>query len=229
MTAVWTVLAFLVSAAAATLCLYLLFGSDPLVAIGKTDDGVIISAVTISSNAVQIAVLAIAVQLKHWPIDKYLALNLPRRSVIVRALLLMIALLVIIEGVTLLVGQNNVPPFQINSYRTAKEAGWLPALFAAVVLFAPVSEEIVFRGFLYRGFVRRPGHEPFAIVAITLVWTAAHIQYDFWGMAQIFVMGILLGAIRWWSGSTAVTMMLHVLANLLATIETVIYVEWFSK
>jgi hypothetical protein len=229
MTVVWVVTAFVISAVAATGCLYLFFGSNPISVIAKTDDGVVISVVTISSNIVQIAVLALVIQFRHWPLEKYLALKLPRRSVMIRALLLMIALLVVLESATALFGSNNVPPFQVNSYRTAKEAGWLPALFAAVVVFAPLTEEIVFRGFLYRGFVRRPGHEPFAIVIISLVWTAAHIQYDFWGMAQIFVMGILLGALRWWSGSTSLTISLHVLANFLATLETVVYVEWLSK
>lgn len=229
MTVGWTVLAFIVSAGIAVICLYALFGSDPLAAIEKTDDGAVISAVTISSSIVQIAMLMLAVQLKHWPIDKYLGLILPPRLVIIRALIVMVVLLVVIEGVITLLGYNTVPPFQINSYRSAKAAGWLPGLFAAVVLFAPLSEEIVFRGFLYRGFVRRPGHEPFAIIITTLIWTMAHIQYDLLGMMQIFVMGILLGAVRWWSGSTTLTILMHVVANVLATIETVIYVEWIAK
>jgi len=86
----------------------------------------------------------------------------------------------------------------------------------------------VFRGFLYRGFVRKPGHEPYAIVVITLVWMAVHQQYDWIGMLQIFLIGLLLGWVRWSTGSIGLTMLMHMAANLIATIETVVWVEWLA-
>ena len=93
----------------------------------------------------------------------------------------MIALAVLVvgtEGLLIILGQNTVPAFQVISYRTAKEAGWLLPLFTAVVVFAPISEEIMFRGFLYRGFVHKPRHEPYAIVVIiTFIWMVIHQQY----------------------------------------------------
>jgi hypothetical protein len=168
------------------------------------------------------------IRLKRWPVAEYLGLVPPPRGATLRALALLLALIAAVEGIMMLVGQNVVPPFQLISYRTAKEAGYLPALFATVVLFAPIGEEIVFRGFLYRGFVRRPGHEPYAIVVITLVWMAAHLQYDWVGMLQVFIIGLLFGGVRWWTGSIVPTILMHVIANLVATIETVIYVEWLS-
>ena len=42
----------------------------------------------------------------------------------------------------------------------------------AIVIVAPIGEEIVFRGFLYRGLVR-PGREMLAIVVISLAWALA--------------------------------------------------------
>ena len=197
----------------------MLFRSSPY-------EGPIVSIITISSTVVQIIVLALVIRLKRWPVLEYLGAALPPHGAILRALALLVALTVAMEGTMTLVGQNVVPPFQLASYVTAKEAGYLPALFAAVVLFAPIGEEIVFRGFLYRGFVRRPGREPYAIVVITLLWMLAHQQYDWAGMLQIFIIGLLLGGVRWWTGSIAPTILMHMLANLFAAIETAIYVEW---
>jgi CAAX protease family protein len=47
-------------------------------------------------------------------------------------------------------------------------------------------------------------------------------------MAQIFVLGMVLGWFRWASGSTTLTIIMHVLINLEAMIETAIQVEYLS-
>jgi len=47
-------------------------------------------------------------------------------------------------------------------------------------------------------------------------------------MAQIFVLGLLLGWFRWASGSTTLTILMHVLVNFEAMIETAIKVEYLS-
>ena len=46
--------------------------------------------------------------------------------------------------------------------------------------------------------------------------------------AQIFLIGLLLGWLRWASGSTLLTIVLHMLANLAACIQAAIKVEWMS-
>jgi hypothetical protein len=97
----------------------------------------------------------------------------------------------------------------------------------AIVFVAPLGEEIVFRGFLFRGLMR-PGYELHAISAIALAWALLHMQYDWLGMAQIFVLGLMLGWFRWASGSTTLTVVMHVLINFEAMIETAIKAEYFS-
>src|SRR3954470_15733720 len=97
-------------------------------------------------------------------------------------------------------------------------------LMLAIVVVAPVGEEIAFRGFLYRGLMR-PGREVLAIVVISLAWALLHIQYDWLGMAQIFAAGVMLGWFRWASGSTSITIVMHVLINAEAILETAIKAE----
>ena len=232
-TAAWVVFAFVFSTAVAVVYSYWFFGYDQLRTMIESGDdlnakfdGVLIANITILSAIVQIAIVAFAIKIRRWTIPDYLGLTLPPRHVIMQTLVLLVALLVVMEGVTLAFGYNTVPPFQVISYRTAKEAGGLIPLFAAVVLFAPVAEEVVFRGFLYRGLARKPGHEPYAILIITLVWMAVHQQYDWVGLLQIFVIGLLLGWVRWSTGSIGLTILMHMAANLFASIETIVWVEW---
>ena len=101
-------------------------------------------------------------------------------------------------------------------------------LFVAVVLVGPIGEEVMFRGFLYRAWVR-PGFQVTPILIITLLWSGLHIQYDWFGVLQVFLTGLLLGWLRWRSGSTALTILLHMLVNLEATIETFVKVNWTAS
>jgi membrane protease YdiL (CAAX protease family) len=86
----------------------------------------------------------------------------------------------------------------------------------------------LFRGFLFRGWARSPRSVWPAIVAISLLWALMHVQYDWTGIAQIFVVGLFLGWMRWWSASTLLTFLLHALFNLEATMETVVQARFFS-
>ena len=120
-----------------------------------------------------------------------------------------------------------MPSFQVEAYQSAKDANWLPAMMLAIIVVAPVGEEITFRGFLYRGLVR-PGYERLTIVVISLAWALLHIQYDWLGMVQIFAAGLALGWFRWASGSTTLTIVMHMLINFEAMLETAIKVELLS-
>ena len=126
-----------------------------------------------------------------------------------------------------LFGRNPVPEFQIVAYRTAREAGALPLLFGTIVLLAPITEEIMFRGFVFRGLVRRPSHAPYMILLISLAFAIIHQQYDLLGLGQVLAMALLLGWARYLSGSILLSIMMHVLANLIAMLETVVYLEWW--
>jgi CAAX protease family protein len=225
-TVAWLVLAFAISAVAAV-GLFAVFPVERLQEAGARYDGVLIAAGTLGSIPVQIAVLAIAAHLRRWsPLD-YLALNIPRRGEIVFALVCMLALDILFNLLLYVTGHDIVAPFQVSAYGSAKDAGWLLALLVAIVIVAPIGEEVAFRGFLYRGLAQ-PGREIHAIVVIALAWAVLHIQYDWLGMVQIFVIGLVLGWFRWASGSTTLTIAMHVLVNFEAMIETVIKVEVLS-
>jgi len=225
-TPAWVMLAFLVGGLATILC-YAAWQSNDLRSGLNAFDGVQLTIGVLASVPAEVAVLAAAARLRRWLALAYLAINIPRRGEVIMAVACVIAVTIVFNALLYVTGHDIVTPFQIEAYRTAKDAGWVPGLLLAIVVLAPIGEEIAFRGFLYRGWAH-PGHEPLAIAVISLVWAAMHIQYDWLGMAQIFILGLLLGWFRWASGSTTLTILMHVLVNFEAMIETAIKVEYLS-
>ena len=84
----------------------------------------------------------------------------------------------------------------------------------------------MFRGFLFRGWVAPGPRGAAAIAVISLLWSLLHVQYAWFQIGQIFLIGLILGWIRWRSGSTSLTMLLHILVNLESTIETFVATGW---
>jgi membrane protease YdiL (CAAX protease family) len=137
-------------------------------------------------------------------------------------------LIVLSDLVLYFTGQPLVTPFQFESYTTAADQGWLAALLVATIIVAPAGEEILFRGFLFRGWARSERTTWPAIAVIAALWAAMHVQYDWIGIGQIFVVGLFLGWIRWQSGSTLLTFVLHALFNFEGMVETALQVHGAS-
>jgi membrane protease YdiL (CAAX protease family) len=90
-------------------------------------------------------------------------------------------------------------------------------LWIDVVVAAPLGEEIVFRGFLYRGWARSPRA---VVPAVAVISALLHVHYDWFSILEIFLVGLVLGWARWRSGSTILTFALHAFNNTWATVET---------
>ncbi len=64
-----------------------------------------------------------------------------------------------------------------------------------------------------------------AILLSSAVWTAMHLQYDLFFLAQVFSIGLLFGYLRYRSNSTWLTVILHGINNLAATVQTILLVN----
>jgi membrane protease YdiL (CAAX protease family) len=222
----WSVLAFIVGQFLA-LAVLVWWRINDLDSILTTPfDGKSVTLFIIISNPLMIAVLAGAVRLARARQAAYLALVLPRTRDVGIGVLCLVGLVIVSDLALYLSGRDLVTPFQTQSYASAAAEGWLPALLAAAILIAPAGEEIMFRGFIFRGWARSDRALWPAIVMISLLWAALHIQYDWTGVLQIFVIGLFLGWMRWRSGSTLLTFFLHALFNVEGTLETAAQI-WF--
>jgi membrane protease YdiL (CAAX protease family) len=225
-TVVWTMTAILLSLLVAS-AFYTIWVGDGAQPSTGASDGVMLTFGTLISVPVQLGVVVFAAQLRRWPPAVYLGLGPPRRAEVIVAVACIVVLGVAFDGALYLAGRELVPKFQADAWRSAADAGWLLWMLVAIVVIAPIGEEVVFRGFLYRGLAR-PGWEVHAIGGISVAWALLHIQYDWLGMAQIFLLGLALGWFRWASGSTLLTVGMHMLINLESMFETWIKVEYFS-
>jgi membrane protease YdiL (CAAX protease family) len=224
----WSIVAFLLGQFVAFGVLLWLRRGDWDSVLQTPFDGVLVTIFVALSNPVTIGVLALAVRLARSDLSDYFALKWPAARDLTSGIIALVALIAAGDALLYLTGRDLVTAFQLQSYSTAAAAGWLPAMFAAAILIAPAGEEALFRGFLFRGWVRSPRSVWPAIVAISILWAMLHIQYDWTGVLQIFIIGLFLGWMRWRSGSLVLTFLLHALFNLEGTLETLAFIH-FAK
>ena len=89
-------------------------------------------------------------------------------------------------------------------------------LSLAVVIMAPLFEEVLFRGFVFKGLEKSPVGVVGAVLIPSLIWAVMHLQYEPFFMGIIFVLGILLGYARHVTKSLWVPIAMHTLNNGLA-------------
>jgi hypothetical protein len=228
-TLVWAVLAFLVGQFVGFAVLLWFRAGDWNSILDDPFDGKLVTLFILISNPATVAVLALAARLARFSQVEYFALHWPRRRDVAEGIAWLIGLIAISDGLLYLSGRSLVTSFQLQSYVTAAAEGWVPAMLIGAIVIAPAGEEVMFRGFLFRGWVRSERSAWPAIIVISVLWAALHVQYDWTGVLQIFVIGLFLGWIRWRSGSVLLTFLLHGLFNLEGTLETVVQVHFFSK
>lgn len=193
-------------------------------------DGVAVTIIIMVSTPVQVCLLMLFAQRRGInPLD-YLGWIVPKRSEVVLGTVGVVAVIVFANAVSWLLGRGIVTEFQSDIYRTASAAGVLPLfwLWFAVVVATPIGEETLFRGFIFRGWLCNPRDAWPVIIVTALLFAVVHVQYDWYVIGQVCLFGLLLGWMRWATGSTLLTMLLHGLINLEGMVETVVQ-GWFSQ
>jgi membrane protease YdiL (CAAX protease family) len=195
---------------------------DRLDLMAGLQDPASLSLHVIASNLLLVPVLALGARLTGWPVHRYLGLIAPRAHDVLYGVGAVALSLGAFEILNYLLGRASVTSFQADAYRAAQAAGLLPAMWLAFVVFAPVGEEITFRGFLFRGWAASRLGVRGTILLSALTFTALHAYYDWFEALQVFWIGALFGWLRWRSGSTTLTILLHMAINLLATLLTAV-------
>jgi membrane protease YdiL (CAAX protease family) len=189
-------------------------------------DGALVALVTLTTNPIQIALLAAVARWRVGSAMEYLGLTRFSRQDFLVGILAVAGLIALLDGISYLAGLDIVSPFQTEAFTSARADGWMWPLLLAIVVVGPAGEEIMFRGFLFRGWVVPGARGAIAIVVIALIWAGMHVQYDWFGIGQVFLTGLVLGWLRWRSGSTLLTILLHVLVNLEGSLETLAAMKW---
>jgi uncharacterized protein len=183
-------------------------------------NGRVISLSVIMGLPAILLALWIATRWSGVPFADYLALRWPSWRMLGVGVAAQVLLLLAWEGISHLAGRESSPGFMVDVLKTAQNDGALWLLVFAFCVAAPLTEELLARGFLYRGwsesFLRPLG----AILLSSAVWTAMHMQYNWYFLAQVFSIGLLFGFLRYRSNSLLLPVILHGINNLAATVQT---------
>jgi membrane protease YdiL (CAAX protease family) len=127
-------------------------------------------------------------------------------------------------GIGLIGGISSLLISEPNSTMLAlfRDSNSRVALWITVVVLAPLTEEWVFRGFVFEGLSLVPGGAVTATLITSLLWASIHLQYSWREMSVIFLFGLVLGAVRHATGSVWPLILLHIFNNLLSCIG----LEW---
>ena len=92
-------------------------------------------------------------------------------------------------------------------------------LFLAVVIMAPIGEEMVFRGFLQKFLEQHWKDITRAVLVSSLLFAMIHFN-PFWTI-QIYLLGVILGFLSWKTNSIIPSIILHSMNNGIAFILTI--------
>ena len=146
----------------------------------------------------------------HW--RDYLALRAPEWIDVLMGFACVLLLIGGYAAARALTGENVLLRAPELYLVLAANGMLLPFVLCAVVL-APAMEEIVFRGFLYRGWSRSAVGVTGAIVLTSALWALMHTRLGTSGMLIMFGVGLMLGTVRWLSGSTTLVIGIHAINN----------------
>jgi len=159
---------------------------------------------------------------KGISVKEYLALNPLSWRATAGWCAALAGLVVLSDGLTMLLHRPLVPEVMVHTYQTSK----FPALlWLAVIVAAPLGEEAFFRGFIFKGILHSRLGGAGAIVLTALIWAVIHQQYDLYGVANVFVAGLLFGLARLKTNSIYASLLMHALMNLIATIEVAAVIQ----
>jgi len=186
-------------------------------------NGLVLSFCMIIGAPLAVGLSAFFAWLRRGPtVAEYLGLKrVPWRWYAI-GVLSVVGLGLLYDRASVALGRAEIPEFMINAYQTA---GFPPLLWLAVIVLAPLAEEIFFRGFLFKGMESSRLGGPGTIVLTSAWWAVIYLQYDWYDITTIFVLGLLLGTVRWRSGSLIPCLTMHMLVNLISTIQVALFLR----
>ncbi len=157
-------------------------------------DGTVLSIVGLAGAAASVPLtLLFGRMLGRGSWDHTLGLRATSLGAIFRWTLAIVAVATGIDLLNWNAGGDVTVPFMVDAYRTAN-----PRLLLVLMLVvgAPLSEELLFRGLLFGGLVGTRMGVTGTVLFTAVTFAAMHVQYDLPNIGVIAVFGICLGMAR---------------------------------
>lgn len=210
----WVVLASL----AVMLAVVFYFGLRGQAQAAFEGEGVLVQIANIALWSGITGVLMLLARLRGFTVRDYFAFGLPS----LRETAIGLGVFAVFMAVSLAAyaafgyGATDVKT-QIDSMRQAQLAGALGLSLVYAVIVAPVTEEAIFRGFIYRGWAASRIGALGAILLPSALFGLLHVQYSWLGIVDCMLFGLMVGWLRWRSGSLWVPIMVHMANNIWAS------------
>ncbi|MGJ8695459.1 MAG: CPBP family intramembrane glutamic endopeptidase [Verrucomicrobiaceae bacterium] len=121
-------------------------------------------------------------------------------------------------GMSLVAPSMGIDEMHESMVQMATSTDYAILLFLGVAIGAPLVEEFMFRGLLFRGWRESRLGLWGTLILTSLIWTSMHVQYEAPILGFLFVFGIILGLAREWTGNVWVPVAMHALNNGLSVI-----------
>lgn len=120
---------------------------------------------------------------------------------------------VVVYNAVLVLAFGHDPLTDLKAFAPMIKSRWWPLAFVAIGIGAPLSEEVLFRGFLLPALARSQiGFWGAALIA-TALWTLLHAGYSAAGIAEVFLIGLMFAFMLRRTGSLRVPMVCHAVYN----------------
>lgn len=188
-------------------------------------EGLLVALATIATAFVGVGLIITFVIIRRGiSITEYLGLKPVSTKRLLISLAIIAGLIIANDTTCVIIGRPINPQVMVDMYNTSI---WPAMFWIAVIIFAPIFEETFFRGFLFKGFSFSRLGTIGTIVLTALGWTLLHQQYEVFELCSIFVSGIVLGIIRYKTGSLWAPLAMHSFMNVIATFEVAININSF--
>ncbi|GMV99442.1 MAG: hypothetical protein AMXMBFR84_05810 [Candidatus Hydrogenedentota bacterium] len=166
--------------------------------------------------------VAAAALKKGITVREYLGLHWVPGKVAIKWILAVFAFAICSDLLSFLLGRPMIPDFMRTVIQSTT---FLPLLAAALVVAAPLTEEFFFRGFLFKGMENTRLRGAGTVILTSVLWAVIHIQYDWYGVVTIIVIGLVIGSARHKTKSVPLCIALHSLVNLISTVESYVLMQ----
>lgn len=217
----WFILTYLtsnvVSIISATIFLFIqaLLTHQELIAVLKGGLGDILWSTTILGGLLTIGLVIFLSSFKGYPLKDYLGLHSFSAKAFFLSLGGLMLLLAAWAALVHFTGYRNDKEFFAPLLKSTK---MLPIFLVSICIIAPLSEELLFRGFLLTGLRHSRLGNTGAVLITAFLWGFIHFQYDIIAISNVFLLGCLFGYVKVKTDSIYLTITLHCLNNTLAAV-----------
>jgi len=207
---------FVLMQSVAFLVAWFVFPPDGVTMEQHANDGDVLGAMTLVSGTAALLLIALFAMLRGWNPARYVGLQAPVGKRYVPAWIALTAGLGFVHSYFApMLGVESPPEFMIVAWTTTDS---FALLILGVSLMAPLFEETFFRGFLFAGWAKSWMGVAGTAVLTSLLWTVIHIQYGWYELSFILILGILLVVARHQTRSLWTPLLMHAVNNSIAMV-----------